>query len=192
MPTLPATWQPFRLMEALNHHLRPDPVAVLAVAEVAGDWHARFSAVERRYAYRILNRRAPAVLDRGRVACAAWAGRGGDGRGGADAGGAARLHHLPLDHVPGEEPGEDARRGARRALRHRGRPRDPLHVRARSFLHNQVRSFAGTLERVGAGAWPPARVAEALAARDRAACGPVAPPQGLFLMAVGYPEDPFA
>jgi tRNA pseudouridine38-40 synthase len=66
-----------------------------------------------------------------------------------------------------------------------------LFVRARSFLHNQVRSFVGTLERVGAGSWLPERVAEALARRDRAACGPVAPPHGLYLAGVGYPTDPF-
>ena len=64
-------------------------------------------------------------------------------------------------------------------------------LRARSFLHNQVRGIAGTLERVGAGAWPPERVAAALAARDRAACGPVCPPDGLYLTAVRYPVDPF-
>ena len=67
-----------------------------------------------------------------------------------------------------------------------------FHVRARSFLHNQVRSFVGTLERVGAGAWQPGDVARALAARDRAACGPVCPPQGLYLAGVRYPTDPFA
>jgi tRNA pseudouridine38-40 synthase len=65
-------------------------------------------------------------------------------------------------------------------------------LRARPFLHNQVRGIVGTLERVGAGAWPPERVAAALAARDRAACGPVSPPDGLYLAAVRYPEDPFA
>jgi tRNA pseudouridine38-40 synthase len=65
-------------------------------------------------------------------------------------------------------------------------------VRARSFLHNQVRSFVGTLERVGTGAWSPDDVARALAARDRAACGPVCPPQGLYLAHVAYPADPFA
>ena len=64
-------------------------------------------------------------------------------------------------------------------------------LRARSFLHNQVRGIVGTLERVGAGAWPPERVAAALAARDRAACGPVCPPDGLYLTAVRYPVDPF-
>src|SRR5690606_14275810 len=65
-----------------------------------------------------------------------------------------------------------------------------FHLRARSFLHNQVRSIVGTLERVGAGAWVPARVAEALAARDRSACGPVSPPQGLYLSGVRYADDP--
>jgi tRNA pseudouridine38-40 synthase len=67
-----------------------------------------------------------------------------------------------------------------------------FHLRARSFLHNQVRSIVGTLERVGAGAWTPGDVVAALAARDRAACGPVCPPQGLYLAGVGYPDDPFA
>jgi len=62
----------------------------------------------------------------------------------------------------------------------------------RSFLHNQVRSIVGTLERVGAGAWSPADVRAALVARDRSACGPVAPPQGLYLVGVRYPVDPFA
>ena len=71
-------------------------------------------------------------------------------------------------------------------------PEVRFHVRARSFLHNQVRSFVGTLERVGAGAWTPDDVGAALAARDRAACGPVCPPQGLYLAQVGYPDDPFA
>jgi tRNA pseudouridine38-40 synthase len=66
-----------------------------------------------------------------------------------------------------------------------------FHIRARSFLHNQVRSIVGSLERVGAGGWPPERVATALAARDRAACGSVSPPQGLYLASVGYPNDPF-
>jgi len=70
-------------------------------------------------------------------------------------------------------------------------PEVQFHVRARSFLHNQVRSFVGTLERVGAGSWAPEDVAAALAAKDRAACGPVSPPQGLYLARVGYPVDPF-
>jgi len=67
-----------------------------------------------------------------------------------------------------------------------------FYLRARSFLHNQVRSVVGTLERVGAGGWAPSRVKEALEAKDRAACGPVCPPEGLYLTGVGYPTDPFA
>ena len=71
-------------------------------------------------------------------------------------------------------------------------PEIRFHVRARSFLHNQVRSFVGTLERVGAGTWAPDDVKAALEAKNRAACGPVSPPQGLYLAGVGYPKDPFA
>ncbi len=185
-------WQPFRLQEALNYHLKPEPVAIVAAARVAEDWHARFSAGERRYLYRVLNRRARPVLEAGQV----W--------------------HVarPLDL-------EAMRRGAEHLLGKHDfttfrstmcqaaspvKTLDALDIaeleteagreirfrlRARSFLHNQVRSFVGTLERVGAGAWAPEDVARALAAKDRAACGPVAPPQGLYLMGVGYPDDPF-
>jgi tRNA pseudouridine38-40 synthase len=71
-------------------------------------------------------------------------------------------------------------------------PEIHFHLAARSFLHSQVRSLVGTLERVGSGAWPPDRVGAALRARDRTACGPVAPPHGLYLAGVAYPEDPFA
>ena len=184
-------WSGFRLAEALNHHLRPQPVAVLAAAEVAGDWHARFSALERRYVYRILCRRAPAVLDVG-----VWHVQKA-----LDAGAmAAAARHLEGRHdfttfrsaeCQAESPVktvDEVRVEARNVL---NGLEISVHVRARSFLHNQVRSFVGTLERVGAGAWPPRRVREALEARDRAACGPVAPPGGLTLMGVRYPADPF-
>ncbi len=182
-------WDPFRLAAALNAHLRPLPVAVLAAARVADDFHARFGAVGRRYLYRILCRRAPAVLARGQV----WqVARSLDI--GAMRAGAAHLvgrHDFTtfravqcqaqspvktLDAIAIAQAGDEVR----------------LHLSARSFLHNQVRSIVGTLERVGAGAWTPADVAAALAARDRAACGPVAPPQGLCLTGVAYAADPFA
>ena len=186
-------WEPDRLAAALNAHLRPAPVAVLAVAPVAGDWHARFSAVERRYLFRLLARRAPAVLDAGRV----WQVR----------------HALDLEAMrAGAEQlvGRHDFTTFRSTMCQAASPVKTLdeiaidalavphgtefrfRLRARSFLHNQVRSIVGTLERVGAGAWPPARVSEALAARDRAACGPVCPPSGLLLEGVGYPDDPFA
>ena len=186
-------WEPFRLSEALNYHLKPQPVAILACARVDDDWHARFSAVERRYLFRLLMRRAPATHDKGLV----WHVRN------------------PLDL-------EAMREGAAHLIGHHdfttfrsticqakspiktldeitiepatglSGPEFHFRLRARSFLHNQVRSIVGTLERVGAGAWAPSDVATALAARDRAACGPVCPPHGLYLAAVRYPDDPFA
>lgn len=185
-------WDPFRLGEALNHHLRPAPVAILAVAPVAGDWHARFSAVERRYLYRILLRRAPPTHDRGQV----WPVR-------RDLDVAAMREGAVMlvgrhDFTTFRSSICQAASPVKTLDELRIEPADGLsgpelhiHVRARSFLHNQVRSFVGTLERVGAGAWTPADVRRALEARDRAACGPVSPPQGLYLAAVRYPEDPF-
>ena len=185
-------WDAFRLSEAVNWHLKPAPVAVTACARVADDWHARFSAVERRYTFRIIARRAPLTLDAG----LAWRVIGPLDVAAMEAGAAhlIGLHDFTtfrasicqakspvktLDEITLEERpypgGQDIR----------------IHLRARSFLHNQVRSIAGTLERVGAGSWDPARVAEALAAKDRAACGPVAPPDGLCLTGVGYEVDPF-
>jgi tRNA pseudouridine38-40 synthase len=186
-------WDPFRLAQALNAHLRPDPVAVVAAARVADGFHARFGAVEREYRFRLVARRAPLVHDRGlawrvprRLDVAAMRAGAAHLVGRHDfttfrssicqAKTALRtLDALEIEELPC--PGGQEFR---------------FTVRARSFLHNQVRGIVGTLERVGAGAWPPERVAEALAARDRAACGPVCPPDGLYLTAVRYPEDPFA
>ena len=186
-------WDPFRLAGALNHHLKPDPVAVVAVAPVADDWHARFSAVERRYLFRLLNRRAPAVLSRGKVwqvphplalAPMQEAARHLLGRHDLTT---FRASECQADSPVRTLDGLDIER-----LETPSGPEFRFHVRARSFLHNQVRSFVGTLERVGAGAWAPEDVRTALEARDRAACGPVCPPHGLYLAHVGYPHDPFA
>lgn len=185
-------WDPFRLSEALNHHLKPLPVAIVDCAVVEDDWHARFSAVERRYLFRLLMRRAPATHLAGLV----W-----------------RVNH-DLDEAAMQEGAEyligrhdfttfrssicqadspvktlDELRVER--VESEWGPEVRFHVRARSFLHNQVRSFVGTLERVGTGAWTPEDVRDALAACDRAACGPVCPPQGLYLAGVRYPVDPF-
>lgn len=186
-------WDPFRLSEALNHHLKPDPVAVLACARVDDDWHARFSAVERRYLYRVICRRAPLTHDAGK----AWHVKATLDTGAMRD--AAR--HLIGRHdfttfrasiCQANSPVKtlDAIEITTRDIPHGLEIRFAL--RARSFLHSQVRSIVGTLERVGAGAWAPARVRAALAAADRAACGPVAPPDGLFLTGVGYPQDPFS
>lgn len=185
-------WAPERLAAALNAHLRPDPVAVTAAALVAEDFHARFSAVERRYLFRVVARRAPLAVERGR----AWrVGRALDlGAMRAAAGHLVGRHDFTTFRAAmcqADSPVRilDALEIA--AVEYAGGEEYRFRLRARSFLHNQVRSLVGTLERVGVGAWPPERVAEALAARDRAACGPVAPPEGLYLEAVRYPEDPF-
>ena len=185
-------WDPFRLSEALNWHLKPEPVAITACALVPDDWHARFSAFERRYLFRLISRRAPLTIDAG----LAW-----------------RVNH-PLSLAPMQEAanhliGKHDFTTFRSSICQADSPVKTLdelrieeiarpdgaefrfHLRARSFLHNQVRSFVGTLERVGAGAWAPQDVKAALDARDRAACGPVCPPDGLYLAGVGYPEDPF-
>jgi tRNA pseudouridine38-40 synthase len=189
---LARAWQPLRLAEALNAHLRPAPVAVVAAAVVPEGFHARFDAVEREYRYRVIARRAPLVADRG----FAWrVPRALDAE--AMRAGAAHLvgHHdfttfrssicqakspvRTMDEVSVEE------------LPAPGGVEYRFRLRARSFLHNQVRGIVGTLAKVGVGAWPPERVGAALAARDRKACGPVCPPDGLSLVAVRYPEDPF-
>ena len=177
-----------RLRDALNFHMKPNPVAVLRVAAVADDWSARFSAIGRCYRYRILNRPARPALDRGRV----W--------------------HVkpPLD--PGSmQAGADLLLGRHDFTSFRAtacQAKSPLrtldrlqvvvdgslieiHVEARSFLHHQVRNMVGTLKLVGEGRWPAEAVGVALHARDRAAAGPTAPADGLSLMAVTYPVDPF-
>jgi tRNA pseudouridine38-40 synthase len=169
--------------DALNFHLKPWPVVVLDAGVAPDDFHARFSATERRYLYRILCRRAPPAIGRGRVwhtrrpldaAAMAEAARALIGRHDFTTFRAAECQaHSPvktLDRLDVEQDGDEIR----------------LHAEARSFLHRQVRSMVGTLKLVGEGRWPPDRVAEALAARDRAACGPVAPPEGLYLTAVRY------
>ena len=173
-----------RLREGLNALVRPQPISVLAVEPVADDWHARFSCIGRRYLYRILNRRAPPALERGRV----W--------------------HIP---VPLDL---DAMQGGAAFLigRHDfttfrsvqcqsdspvktldrlevSRVGEEIHVQAaaRSFLHHQVRSMVGCLALVGRGLWKPEDIRQALEARDRAALGLNAPPHGLYFVEAVYP-----
>jgi len=169
--------------EALNAHLRPGPIAVLEAAAADPEFHARFDAVERRYLYRILNRRAPPTLDRGRVwhvappldsdamheAAQALIGRH-DFSSFRATECQAKSPVKTLDELRIARDGEEVR----------------ITARARSFLHHQVRNFAGTLKLVGEGKWSRADVETALAARDRSAAGPTAPAEGLYLVAVGY------
>ncbi len=185
-------WEPFRLSEALNFHLRPLPIAVIDCALVDKDWHARFSALERKYLFRLLVRRAPSTHEAGLV----WQiGHSLDLSKMVEASKyllgkhdfttfrssmcqakspIKTLDEIKIDRIEGWS-GDEFR----------------FQLRARSFLHNQVRSFIGTLERVGAGSWNPVDVKKALEAKDRSACGPVSPPHGLYLTDVVYEPNPF-
>ncbi len=179
---------PDRLRDALNFHMKPHRIVVLRAAAAPDGWNARFSAVGRAYRYVILDRRArPALL-------------------------AGRVWHVPhrLDaelmaegaaHLLGRHDFTSFRAAACQADSPL-RTLDRLDVRregdcvvieaaARSFLHHQVRNMVGTLKLVGDHRWPPEAVAASLAARDRAAAGPTAPPEGLTLESVLYPDDPF-
>lgn len=177
---------PFRLMEALNAHLRPDPIAVTACEVVADDWHARFSCTGRRYLYRIVNRRAPLALLRDRAWQVATP---------LDTG---AMHHAAQVLV-GQHDFTTFRSVHCQAadpvktldLLSVERVDDEVHIHAaaRSFLHHQVRSMVGCLKLVGTGTWDAARLAAALAARDRAALGLNAPAQGLYFVAATYPDS---
>ena len=174
---------PFRLMEALNARLRPNPIAVLACEMVPDDWHARFSCLGRSYEYRIVNRRAPLTWEAG-LAWQVPQPLDED----AMAVGAAHLlgrHDFTTfrsAHCQADSPVRTldtlsvTRTGDRIAIR----------AAARSFLHHQVRSMVGCLAMVGMGRWTPCQVGEALAARDRARLGLNAPPDGLFFTGAIY------
>ena len=176
-------WPAETVMNALNAHLVKEAVAVLDSTRVADDWHARFSATGRRYLFRILNRPGRPALERGKV----WHMRKPlDAAAMHEAAQTLLGHHdfttfrdlacqanspmRTLDVARVERAGEEVH----------------LVFEARSFLHRQVRSMTGTLVEVGLGRWTAQDVADALAARDRTACGPVAPSDGLYLTGVSY------
>ncbi len=186
-------WEPFRLFEALNYHLKPNPIAILDCVAVGDDFHARFSAQERRYLLRVLSRRAPATHQRGLV----WQIKSELDIPAMN----EAIQFLLGQHdfttfrstiCQSDSPVKTLDRLSVSRVETLAGPEYHFDVRARSFLHNQVRSLIGTLERVGSGSWTPQDVKTALDARDRAACGPVCPPHGLYLAHVTYPEDPFA
>jgi tRNA pseudouridine38-40 synthase len=176
-------WDPDTVRDAVTAHLRPHPVVVLAAEQVSETFDARFSATRRHYRYRIVNRRADLALDRGRawrlpraidhaamqVAAQRLVGRHDF----------TTFRHIDcqakspvktLDRLDVEREGEELR----------------ISATARSFLHSQVRSMVGALAFVGEGRWSADDLSAALAARDRAACAPVAPPEGLYLVRVEY------
>ena len=177
---------PFRLMEAVNAHLRPDPIAVIACEVVPEDWHARFSCIGRAYEYRIANRRAPLTLERDR----AWQiGPILD----------AEAMHRAAQALVGKhdfttfrsvqcQAASPVKTLDRLDVRREG-DRVIVEAAARSFLHHQVRSMVGCLALVGMGRWKPERIAEVLAARDRQQLGLNAPPHGLYFVRAVYPGE---
>jgi tRNA pseudouridine38-40 synthase len=176
-------WPADTVRDALNAHLRPHPIAVLLAERVADDFDARFSAIKRHYRYRIVNRRADLALE----ALRAWRiPRPLD---------AAAMHDAAQRLVGRHDfttfrSTECQAKSPVKTLDRLDVARDGDEVRitaiARSFLHNQVRSMVGSLVHVGEGKWSADDLAAALAARDRTACGQVAPPQGLYLVRVEY------
>ncbi len=180
---LPKQWGCFELCNAINGNVRPHLVSVIEAEEVSEDFHARFSATSRHYMFRILNRRAPPTIELNKV----W-------------------------HVPMPLDSDAMHEAAQYLIGHHDfttfrdiqcQANSPMktvdhfevmrfgemievHVEARSFLHQQVRSMTGSLKKVGDGRWKPIDVNHALEAKARTACGPVAPPEGLYLVSVGY------
>ncbi|HLL26686.1 MAG TPA: tRNA pseudouridine(38-40) synthase TruA [Xanthobacteraceae bacterium] len=176
-------WDTDTVRDALNAHLRPLPVAVISAERVADDFHARFSATARHYRYRIVNRRADLALERERVwriskpvdasamhaAAQKLVGRH-DFTTFRSAECQAKSPVKTLDRLDVTQADDEIR----------------IHASARSFLHHQVRSMVGSLALVGEGRWSAEYLAKALAAKDRSACGPVAPAHGLYLVRVDY------
>ncbi len=176
-------WSPEKLMGAINAQVRPDPVAVLAVEEADDRFHARFSATARHYRFRLLDRRPPPVLDRNRVW---WVAYPLDADVMNKAASTLVGHHDFTTFRSAQCQANSPVKTLDRLDVVRVGDEIHVHASARSFLHNQVRSLVGTLKLAGEGKWSPADVRAALDAADRAACGPVAPPQGLYLVSVDY------
>lgn len=182
---LTKAWPAETVRNALNAYLVPQPVCVLAASIAPERWHSRFSATERRYLYRILNRPSPPALDQGRV----WHVKKP-----LD----AEAMHAAAQVLLGHHDFTTFRDLACQAnspmktldLARVSRVGEEVHLEfaSRSFLHRQVRSMTGTLAEVGVGRWTRSDVFAALAAKDRKACGPVAPAEGLYLTGVSYAE----
>lgn len=184
---LEKTWLPEKLMAAINAQVRPDPVSVFDIQEVDDSFHARFSASARHYEYRIRDSRTPPALDRHRVW---WVPYRLDEAAMHAAAQQLTGHHdfttFRSSQCQSKSPVKtldrlDVLREGRDVI---------VRASARSFLHNQVRSLVGTLKLAGEGKWSAADVRKALQAADRSACGPVAPPQGLYLVSVDYSDEP--
>jgi tRNA pseudouridine38-40 synthase len=181
---LPRDDRPEVVANAFNAHLRPHPIAVLQAEKVSDDFHARFSAIERGYLYRIVNRRAPAVLE---LNHAWWVAAPLDAAAMHEAAQALVGRHDFTSFRAAECQADSPVKTLDSISVWREGEVILLSTRARSFLHHQVRNFVGTLKFVGEGKWTAADVKQSLEARDRSKAGPTAPPDGLYLTHVRYP-----
>jgi tRNA pseudouridine38-40 synthase len=178
---------PDTVRDALNHYLRPDPIAVLVCAEVDEGFDARFSATARHYRYRIISRRAPLAIERNR---AWWLPIALDAEAMGEAAGLlVGRHDFTTFRAAQCQAASPVKTLDRLEVRRAG-DEITIEASARSFLHTQVRSMVGSLKLVGAAHWAPRDVAAALAARDRHACAPLAPARGLYLVSVEYGSQP--
>ena len=185
-------WDPERLSEAINFHLKPLPIAVLKTVLVDENWNSRFDAINRQYVFRMIYRRAPVTLEKELV----WQIK-------------RKLDITLLSEAASYLVGTHDFTTFRSSICQAKSPIktvnsvDILEIKiphgveyhftfkARSYLHNQIRSFVGTLEKVGAGSWQPLDIKYALEKRSRSESGPVCPPHGLYLSKVTYPSDLF-
>ncbi len=185
---LRAGFRPRQVRDALNYHMKPHPVVVVRAVPAPEGWNPRFSAVQRSYRYVILNRRARPALLLGKASHVATPLD-------ADAMHAAAQLLLGKHDFTSFRAAACQAKSPIRTLDRLEVTRDgdviAIIAEARSFLHHQVRNLVGTLRLVGEGRWPVERVAAVLKARDRSAAGPTAPAEGLCLMQVRYPDDPF-
>ena len=180
----------FRMMEALNAKLRPDPVAVIGCALVPEDWHARFSCTERRYIYRIINRRAPLTFERGLI----WQVKPPLDENAMQAAADMLIgrHDFTTFRSAHCQSASPVKTLDRLDVERNG-DAISIHAQARSFLHHQVRSMVGCLKMVGEGKWRVEDMKAALDAADRHALGFNAPPDGLYFVGASYPgEQPIA
>jgi tRNA pseudouridine38-40 synthase len=180
---LARNWPVDTVRAAVNFHLKPDPIAILACTIAADDFDARHSARARHYRYRMLARSAPPVLDRDRVW---WVRQSIDVAAMADAAGCLLgRHDFTTFRAAGCQATSPVKTLDRLIVSSKG-DEIRFELSARSFLHNQVRSIVGSLKLVGEGTWRAKDLSDALQACDRSACGPVAPARGLYLLRVDY------
>ncbi len=176
-------WAPAKIRDAINAQLRPEPISVLDCEQVPDGFDARFSAKARHYLYRVVDRRSPLALERGR----AWGVfKPLNAKAMHDAAQGLIGHHDFTTFRSTECQAASPKKSLDRLEVSRHGEIVRIEASARSFLHNQVRSMVGSLKLVGEGRWTSGDLKKALEAKDRAACGPVAPPQGLYLVKVDY------